>query len=46
MIEAAQRKLREASFLYRHLAAKRYRGHDADPEGFRFHGRKNGGLAI
>jgi hypothetical protein len=37
MIEAAQRKLREASFFYRHLAGERHRGHDADPEGFRFY---------
>jgi hypothetical protein len=37
MIEAAQRKLREASFFYRHLAGEPHRGHDADPEGFRFY---------
>jgi hypothetical protein len=36
MIEAAQRKLREAKFFYRHLADARYR-HDADPETFRFY---------
>jgi hypothetical protein len=37
MIEAAQRKLREAGFFYRHLAAERYRGHAVDPEGFQFY---------
>jgi hypothetical protein len=37
MIEAAQRKLREAKFFYQHLANERYRGHDADPEEFRFY---------
>lgn len=38
MIEAAQRKLREARFFYRHLERERYRAdHDRDPEGFRFY---------
>lgn len=38
MIEAAQRKLREARFFYRHLERERYRSdRDLDPEGFRFY---------
>lgn len=36
MIEAAQRKLREARFFFQHLAGERHR-HDAVPEGFRFY---------